>query len=162
MAQRAGRADVFVDRAVFSRADENERDGERLDAGQRRAKTGDEQLPARGFHQSRREKILAGRRRQTAEARRGRLQNGSQRGEHSRKRTYKVFDGRSVRENRNAYPVMYLKAAYDVAKNIAATFRLHAARGLHRQFALRRFLGGDIGGTQEGLRAKSSPCNAPP
>jgi Alpha-glucosidases, family 31 of glycosyl hydrolases len=29
---------------------------------------------------------------------------------------YKVFDGRSIRENRNAYPPMYLKAAYDVAK----------------------------------------------
>src|SRR5258708_18947813 len=29
---------------------------------------------------------------------------------------FKVFDGRSLRENRNAYPVMYLKAAYDVAR----------------------------------------------
>jgi alpha-glucosidase (family GH31 glycosyl hydrolase) len=29
---------------------------------------------------------------------------------------YKVFDGRSIRENRNAYPAMYLRAAYDVAK----------------------------------------------
>lgn len=29
---------------------------------------------------------------------------------------YKVFDGRTIRENRNAYPAMYVKAVYDVAK----------------------------------------------
>jgi len=36
--------------------------------------------------------------------------------EASPKRPIKVFDGRSIRENRNAYPVMYLKGAYDVAR----------------------------------------------
>jgi len=29
---------------------------------------------------------------------------------------YKVFDERTIRENRNAYPAMYVQAAYEVAK----------------------------------------------
>jgi len=31
---------------------------------------------------------------------------------------FKVFDGRSIRENRNAYPPMYIKAAYDIARRL--------------------------------------------
>ncbi len=55
---------------------------------------------------------------------------------------YQVFDGRSIRENRNAYPPMYVKAIYDVAEQISRQgFCLDAALGLHRQFALQRFLG---------------------
>jgi alpha-D-xyloside xylohydrolase len=69
---------------------------------------------------------------------------------------YKVFDGRSIREVRNAYPTMYLKAAYDVAKEYCgeddfvcmprAAYTGSAAYGV--------FWGGDIGGVQEGLRAE--------
>jgi alpha-glucosidase (family GH31 glycosyl hydrolase) len=68
---------------------------------------------------------------------------------------YKVFDGRSVRENRNDYPVMYLKAAYDVAKQYRgddfACMPRAAYTGSSRYGV---FWGGDIGGTQEGLRAE--------
>jgi alpha-D-xyloside xylohydrolase len=31
---------------------------------------------------------------------------------------YKIHDGRSIRENRNAYPAMYVKATYDIAKKL--------------------------------------------
>ena len=47
-----------------------------LDAGQRRTETGGRQLSAVRFHQSRRQKILAGWRRQIAEDGRGRIQAG--------------------------------------------------------------------------------------
>ncbi len=69
---------------------------------------------------------------------------------------FKVFDGRSIRENRNAYPVMYLKAAYDVASK----YRRHDDFVLMPRAAYTGsapygvFWGGDIGGTQEGLRAE--------
>jgi hypothetical protein len=69
---------------------------------------------------------------------------------------YRVFDGRSVRENRNAYPVMYLQAAYGVAREYRsnedfvcmprAAYTGSAADGV--------FWGGDIGGTEHGLRAE--------
>jgi len=68
----------------------------------------------------------------------------------------KVFDGRSVRENRNAYPVMYLQAAYDVARECRsnddfvcmprAAYTGSSAHGV--------FWGGDIAGTEYGLRAE--------
>ena len=67
---------------------------------------------------------------------------------------FKLFDGRSIRENRNAYVAMYLKATY----NIASKFRGHdfvlMPRGAYTgssRYGV--FWGGDIGGTQEGLRA---------
>jgi alpha-D-xyloside xylohydrolase len=67
---------------------------------------------------------------------------------------YKVFDGRSIRENRNAYPPMYVKAVFEVAQK----YRGHdfflmprAAYTGSSQYSV--FWGGDIGGTQEGLRA---------
>ncbi len=67
---------------------------------------------------------------------------------------YKVFDGRSIRENRNAYPPMYVKAAYDIAKQIRGDDFVLMPRGAYTgssPFGV--FWGGDVGGTQEGLRA---------
>jgi len=68
--------------------------------------------------------------------------------------TYKVFDGRSIRENRNAYPVMYVKAVYDVAKQYRGDdFFLMPRAAYTGSSAYSVFWGGDVGGTQEGLRA---------
>ena len=67
---------------------------------------------------------------------------------------YKVFDGRSIRENRNAYPAMYIKAAYDIAKKYRGEDFVLMPRGAYTgSSAYGAFWGGDIGGTQEGLRA---------
>ncbi|HEX4997676.1 MAG TPA: TIM-barrel domain-containing protein [Terriglobia bacterium] len=66
----------------------------------------------------------------------------------------KVFDGRSIRENRNAYPAMFVEAAYEIArKRRGDDFVLmpRAAYTGSSQYGV--FWGGDIGGTQEGLRA---------
>ena len=69
---------------------------------------------------------------------------------------YKVFDGRSIRENRDAYPVMYLQAAYDVAKKYRGDDNFvcmpRAAYTGSSRYGV--FWGGDIGGVQEGLRAE--------
>ncbi len=67
---------------------------------------------------------------------------------------YKVFDGRSVRENRNAYPPMYLKATYDVAKQYRDEFVCMPRAAYTGSAACGVFWGGDMGGTQEGLRAE--------
>jgi alpha-D-xyloside xylohydrolase len=66
---------------------------------------------------------------------------------------YKVFDGRTIRENRNAYPPMYLKATYDVARKHREDFILMPRAAYTGSAAYGVFWGGDIGGTQEGLRA---------
>lgn len=66
---------------------------------------------------------------------------------------FKVFDGRTIRENRNAYPPMYLKATYDIAKKYRADFVLMPRAAYTGSSAYGVFWGGDIGGTQEGLRA---------
>ncbi|MGH9529893.1 MAG: glycoside hydrolase family 31 protein [Terriglobales bacterium] len=68
----------------------------------------------------------------------------------------KVFDGRSLRENRNAYPVMYLKAAYEVAKRYHpdGDFVLMPRAAYTGSTRYGVFWGGDIAGTQEGLRAE--------
>ncbi len=67
---------------------------------------------------------------------------------------YKVFDGRSIRENRNAYPPMYLKAAFDVARKYRGNDFVLMPRGAYTgSSAYGVFWGGDVGGTQEGLRA---------
>jgi alpha-glucosidase (family GH31 glycosyl hydrolase) len=67
---------------------------------------------------------------------------------------YKVFDGRSIRENRNAYPPMYVKAAYEIAmKYRASDFVLMPRAAYTGSAPYGVFWGGDIGGTQEGLRA---------
>jgi len=67
---------------------------------------------------------------------------------------YHVFDGRSIRQNRNPYPVMYVKAAYEVARkhrgNDFVCMPRAAYTGSSRYGV---FWGGDVGGTQEGLRA---------
>jgi len=67
---------------------------------------------------------------------------------------FKIFDGRTIRENRNAYTPMYVKAVYDVAKkNRGDDFVLlpRAAYTGTAQYSAN--WGGDVGGTQEGLRA---------
>lgn len=67
---------------------------------------------------------------------------------------YKVFDGRSIRENRNAYPGMYVKATYDVVKKYRGDDFVLMPRGAYTGSSpYGVFWGGDIGGTQEGLRA---------
>jgi alpha-glucosidase (family GH31 glycosyl hydrolase) len=66
----------------------------------------------------------------------------------------KIFDGRSIRENRNAYTPMYVKAVYDVAKKHRGSDFVLMPRAAYTntaQFAAN--WGGDVGGTQEGLRA---------
>ncbi len=67
---------------------------------------------------------------------------------------FKVFDGRSIRENRNAYPPMYVKAAWEVAKKHRGDdFVLMPRAAYTGSSPYSVFWGGDIGGTQEGLRA---------
>jgi alpha-glucosidase (family GH31 glycosyl hydrolase) len=66
----------------------------------------------------------------------------------------KVFDGRSVRENRNAYPVMYVKAAYDVSKEYRDDFVCMPRAAYTGSSRYGVFWGGDIAGTPEGLRAE--------
>jgi alpha-D-xyloside xylohydrolase len=66
----------------------------------------------------------------------------------------KVFDERSIRENRNAYPAMYVKAAYEIAKKYRGDdFVVMPRAGYTGSAPYAVFWGGDIGGTQEGLRA---------
>lgn len=67
---------------------------------------------------------------------------------------FKVHDGRSIRENRNAYPVMYLKAAHDIAKQYRGDDFVCMPRAAYTGSSpYGVFWGGDIGGSQEGLRA---------
>jgi alpha-glucosidase (family GH31 glycosyl hydrolase) len=67
---------------------------------------------------------------------------------------YKVFDGRTIRENRNAYPPMYVKAVYEVAQKYRGNdFFLMPRAAYTGSSPYSVFWGGDIGGTQEGLRA---------
>jgi alpha-D-xyloside xylohydrolase len=67
---------------------------------------------------------------------------------------HKVFDGRSIRENRNAYPAMFVKAAYEVAKKYRGDDFLMMPRGAYTGSSpYGVFWGGDVAGTQEGLRA---------
>jgi alpha-glucosidase (family GH31 glycosyl hydrolase) len=67
---------------------------------------------------------------------------------------YKVFDGRSIRENRNAYPPMYVKAVYEVAQKYRGNdFFLMPRAAYTGSSPYSVFWGGDVGGTQEGLRA---------
>ena len=65
-----------------------------------------------------------------------------------------VFDGRSLREQRNAYPAMYVQAAYEAARKQRGDDFLLMPRGAYTGSSpYGVFWGGDIGGTQEGLRA---------
>lgn len=66
----------------------------------------------------------------------------------------RIFDGRTIRESRNAYPAMYIQAAYQVAEAYRKDdFALMARAGYTGSTHYGVFWGGDIGGTQEGLRA---------
>ena len=68
--------------------------------------------------------------------------------------TPNIFDGRSLRENRNAYMLMYTKAVYDIAKKHRGDDFVSMPRGAYTgtaQYSVN--WGGDVGGTQEGLRA---------
>src|SRR6266568_38400 len=67
---------------------------------------------------------------------------------------FKVFDGRSIREIRNAYVAMYVEATYEVAQKYRDHDFVLMPRGAYTgssRYGV--FWGGDIGGTQEGLRA---------
>jgi alpha-glucosidase (family GH31 glycosyl hydrolase) len=68
--------------------------------------------------------------------------------------TPNVFDGRTIRENRDAYPPMYLKAAYEVGKKYRGDDFVMMPRAAYTgSAAYGVFWGGDIGGVAEGLRA---------
>jgi alpha-D-xyloside xylohydrolase len=68
--------------------------------------------------------------------------------------TPNVFDGRSIRENRNAYPPMYTRAAWEVGKEYRGDDFVMMPRAAYTGSApYAVFWGGDIGGTHEGLRA---------
>ena len=67
---------------------------------------------------------------------------------------YKIHDGRSIREQRNNYPVMYLRAAYDVAKEYRGDDFVCMPRAAYTGSSpYGVFWGGDVGGVNEGLRA---------
>ncbi|NGO39840.1 glycoside hydrolase family 31 protein [Limisphaera ngatamarikiensis] len=67
---------------------------------------------------------------------------------------WRVHDGRSIRQNRNIYPVLYLQAAYEVARKYRGDdFVLMPRAAYTGSTRYGVFWGGDIGGTQEGLRA---------
>ena len=67
---------------------------------------------------------------------------------------FKIFDGRTIRENRNAYTPMYVKAVYDIAKKHRGDDFVLMPRAAYTGTApYAANWGGDIGGTQEGLRA---------
>jgi alpha-glucosidase (family GH31 glycosyl hydrolase) len=69
-------------------------------------------------------------------------------------RNHKTFNGRTIRENRDAYPALYVKAAYDVAKQYRGDDFFVMPRAAYTgSSAYGVFWGGDIGGTPEGLRA---------
>lgn len=67
---------------------------------------------------------------------------------------FKIHDGRSIRENRNAYPPMYVKATYEIAaKYRGQDFALMPRAAYTGSSPYGVFWGGDVGGAQEGLRA---------
>jgi alpha-glucosidase (family GH31 glycosyl hydrolase) len=67
---------------------------------------------------------------------------------------FKMFDGRPVREMRNAYISLATKAVYDVAKQYRGNdFYVMPRAAYTGTSPYGIFWGGDIGGTQEGLRA---------
>jgi len=68
----------------------------------------------------------------------------------------KVDDGHSLRQNRNAYPVEYVRAAYEVTKKFRpdGDFVLMPRAAYSGSSRYGVFWGGDIAGTEEGLRAE--------
>jgi alpha-glucosidase (family GH31 glycosyl hydrolase) len=75
---------------------------------------------------------------------------------------FKLFDGRSIRENRNAYVAMYLKATYEVASKYRKDFVLMPRGAYTGSAPYGVFWGGDVGGTQEGLRLRLLLCSVRP
>jgi alpha-D-xyloside xylohydrolase len=70
------------------------------------------------------------------------------------RRDMKVHDGRSTREIRNDYPVLYVKTAYESCKKIHGDdFMLLPRAGYTGSSKYSGFWGGDIGSPPEGLRA---------
>jgi alpha-glucosidase (family GH31 glycosyl hydrolase) len=68
---------------------------------------------------------------------------------------HKVFDGRSIRENRNAYTPMYVQAAAEVARQYRTNDFFVMPRAAYTGSSEDGvFWGGDIGGTESGLRAE--------
>jgi len=68
--------------------------------------------------------------------------------------TLQVSDKRTLREYRNSYPAQYVQAAYEVAKKHRGDdFIVMPRAGYSGSAPYAVFWGGDIGGTQEGLRA---------
>jgi len=66
----------------------------------------------------------------------------------------KVADGRSIRENRNVYPALYVQATAEVARQYRGDdFVVMPRAGYDGSGKYAAFWGGDIAGTQEGLRA---------
>jgi alpha-glucosidase (family GH31 glycosyl hydrolase) len=67
---------------------------------------------------------------------------------------FEIFDGRSLREQRNDYPVMYVRAVHElVSERLGDDFLLMPRAAYTGSTRYGAFWGGDIGGTQEGLRA---------
>ena len=67
---------------------------------------------------------------------------------------FKRFDGKSIRENRNAYMALYAKAVADIARKYRGEDFVAMPRGAYTGSSpYSVFWGGDIGGTQWGLRA---------
>jgi alpha-glucosidase (family GH31 glycosyl hydrolase) len=68
--------------------------------------------------------------------------------------TLKLFDERTFREYRNAYPAEFVQAAYEISKKHRGDdFIVMPRAGYSGSGRYAIFWGGDIGGTQEGLRA---------
>jgi alpha-glucosidase (family GH31 glycosyl hydrolase) len=67
---------------------------------------------------------------------------------------FTTASGMTIRENRNAYTPMYVKAVYDVASKVRGQDFVLMPRAAYTGTASYSVnWGGDIGGTQEGLRA---------
>jgi len=67
---------------------------------------------------------------------------------------FEIYDGRSLREQRNDYPVMYVEAMYELGTEMLGDdFFLMPRAAYEGSTRYGVFWGGDIGGTQEGLRA---------
>ncbi len=69
---------------------------------------------------------------------------------------FRIFDGRSIREDRDAYPPMYIKAAYDISLKFHPDqdFVLMPRAAYTGSSAYGVFWGGDVAGTEYGLRAE--------
>jgi alpha-D-xyloside xylohydrolase len=67
---------------------------------------------------------------------------------------FRRFDGKSIRENRNGYMALYAKAVADIARKYRGEDFVAMPRGAYTGSSPHAvFWGGDIGGTQWGLRA---------